>query len=230
MPTLEPTILWKGRTYIGEIECNSVLHLVHSGVTPMNKDDMQKLAKHTANGDETLSKLSDEEVLSDFEITDQKMLESICTTHGRKMQMEWKDISLKTKCVNTADGTVLEYPKVFRITGSPDFNTDFFARLHILRRKDDNSPGEEFAKILHGTVTWFMFVEDEVAKVEVPKGWQIFYHGFVEHGALLDTVAEFVTCTQIIGPSEWELEPTGRENPLLDDAKRSRLEDAAAKK
>ena len=75
-----------------------------------------------------------------------------------------------------------------------------------------------------------MFVEDEVAKVEVPKGWQIFYHGFVEHGALLDTVADFVTCTQIIGPSEWELEATGRENPLLEDAKRSRLEAAAAKK
>jgi len=220
---VEPTIQWKGQTFSGIVECNSVLHRIQSGVLPMSKEDIQKLAKHKANGDETLSKLSDEEVLSEFEITDQKILEGICKTHGRTMQLQWKDISMKTKCVNTTDGTVLEYPKVFRITGSPDFDTDFLARLHILKRKKDNAPGEEFVKVLQGCVTWFMVVEDTVAKVEVPKGYQIFYHGFVEHGALLDEVAEFVTCTQIIGPSEWELEATGRENPLLDDTKRSRL-------
>jgi len=220
---VEPTILWKGQTFSGIVECNSVLHRIQSGVLPMSKEDIQKLAKHTSNGDETLSKLSDEEVLSEFEITDQKILERICTIHGRTMQLDWKDISMKTNCVNTTDGTVLEYPKVFRITGSPDFDTDFLARLHILRRKEDNAPGEEFVKVL-GCVTWFMVVEDTVAKVEVPKGYQIFYHGFVEHGALLDTVAEFVTCTQIIGPSEWELEATGRENSLLEDTKRRRLE------
>lgn len=61
-----------------------------------------------------------------------------------------------------------------------------------------------------------------------PKEWQILCHGFVERGALLDTVAEFVTCTHIIGPLEWELESTGRENPLLEYAKRSCLEAAAA--
>ena len=42
----------------------------------MNKDDMQKLARHTANEDETLSKLSDEKVLSEFEIMDKRTLES----------------------------------------------------------------------------------------------------------------------------------------------------------
>lgn len=88
------------------------------------------------------------------------------TTHGRKMQMKWKDLSLKTKWINTADGTVLEYQKIFRFTGSPDFDTDFFAWLHILRRLNDNVPGEEFVKILHRSVTWYMFV--------APKGWQIF--------------------------------------------------------
>jgi len=98
--------------------------------------------------------------------------------------------------------------------------------LHVLRRKSDNACGEEFVKVLNGAVTWFMVVEQEVAKVAVPKGWQIFYHGFVEHGALIDSVADFVTCTQIIGPPEWELVPTGRENPLLEDAKKSRLEGA----
>ena len=216
MTTLvEPTIQWKGQTFSGIVECNSVLHRIQSGVMPMSKEEIQKLAKYTSNGDETLSKLSDIEVLSEFEITDQKILEGICTTHGRAMQLQWKDISMKT------DGTVLEYPKVFRITGSPDFDTDFLARLHILKRKKDNAPGEEFVKVLQGCVTWFMVVEDTVAKVEVPKGYQIFYHGFVEHGALLDTVAEFVTCTQIIGPAEWELEATGRENPLLEDIEKS---------
>ena len=85
---------------------------------------------------------------------------------------------------------------------------------------NDNVPGEEFVKILHRSVTWYMFV--------APKEWQILCHGFVERGALLDTVAEFVTCTHIIGPLEWELESTGRENPLLEYAKRSCLEAAAA--
>lgn len=168
------------------------------------------------------------DVCDAFEITDQKQLETIAKNHGREMVLKWKDMSLKTKCTN-ADGTTLEYPKIFRITGSPDFPTDFIARLHILKRKADNAPGEEFVKILHGSVTWFMVVEEEVCKVEAPKGFQIFYHGFVEHGALLDAVAEFVTCTQIIGPAEWELEPTGRENPLLEAVKKERLE-AAGKK
>merc|ERR1711903_23593 len=154
---------------------------------------------YAAEGDETLALLTDEQVLSQFEIRDREAMEEICARHGRTMNMAWEDVSLETKCIN-ADGTVLEYPKVFRIEGSPDFPTDFLARLHILRREADNSCGEEFVKILHGAVTWFMVVEEDVAKVEVPKGWQINYHGFVEHGALLDSVAEFVTCTQIIGP------------------------------
>mmetsp|Transcript_10677 Transcript_10677/g.32920 ORF Transcript_10677/g.32920 Transcript_10677/m.32920 type:complete len:240 (+) Transcript_10677:154-873(+) len=220
-----PEILWKGLRYRGVAECNTVLHRVQSGVMPMTTDDRQKLKNYAAAGDETLAKLSDEEVLSAFEIRDREELEEICARHGRQMNLAWGDVSLETKCVN-ADGTVLEYPKVFRIEGSPDFPTDFLARLHVLRRKSDNACGEEFVKVLNGAVTWFMVVEQEVAKVEVPKGWQIFYHGFVEHGALIDSVADFVTCTQIIGPPEWELVPTGRENPLLEDAKKSRLEGA----
>ena len=236
----EPTIQWKGRTFRGRWECNSVLHRAESGILPMTQRDMSILAKYESEGDETLSKLSDEEVLSKFEIKDKETLQRISAAAGRNVdplagiaQMEWNDMKLKTKCINATDNkAVLEYPKVFRITGSPDYDTDFLARLHIIRGKDEArwSHAEEFVKVLHGSVVWFMVVEGEVAKVEVPKGWQIFYHGSVEHGALLDTVAEFVTCTQIIGPAEWELEPTGRDNPLLEETKASRLEAAAAKK
>eukprot|EP00122_Pirum_gemmata_P001460 Pgem_evm1s1310 len=65
-------------------------------------------------------------------------------------------------------------------------------------------------------MVWFMLVDNAVCKVVVPKGFQIFYHGLVEHGALLDSVAEVITCTQIIGPKQWELEFTNNENTMLD--------------
>jgi len=106
-----PEILWKGLRYRGVAECNTVLHRVQSGVMPMTTDDRQKLKNYAAAGDETLAKLSDEEVLSAFEIRDREELEEICARHGRQMNLAWDDVSLETKCVN-ADGTVLEYPKV----------------------------------------------------------------------------------------------------------------------
>jgi hypothetical protein len=217
-----PTILWKDKLYAGEVDCNSVLHRVQSGVLPMSGDDMKKLAKYAEenDGDKTFFSLTDKEICDQFEIKHWQVFDNICKAHGRTMKLDRKDISLSTKCINSEDGTIqLEYPKIFRITGSPNFPTDYLSQLHILYRKKDNIPVEEFVKILYGNVTWFMVIEEEVCKVVVPSGWQIFYNGFVEHGALIDTASEFTTCTQIIGPSEWELFPTGRTNPLLEDTK-----------